>query len=311
MKIFKNAENKTRSGWKIGLIFISFIVTTTIATFIFSVGYGVIIVVNHSEVLSDQVKFMQYIQKQFSGMSNFPAVCLQLIQCISLILLVILFWKIWDKGKVREIGLTNIKSSWKDLCVGLLIGAVSFTIVAFILLITKSVEMVNSFGSPKFSGVLITQLIIFIFVGINEELFCRGYCMTVLKQTKKSWIPVVVSAIIFSLMHSMNGGISLLAYINLFLFGILMGYLFMKTKNIWMCIGYHITWNYFQGDIFGFLVSGSTTESIYSIKVVSPNLINGGSFGPEGGLVVTALLIVTTFLVYKFIPNRKSAEVTF
>lgn len=311
MKIFKNADNQARSGWKIGLLFITFLISTTIASFIFSAVYGVIAVANHPELASDQIKLMQYLQQQFSGMSNFPAVSLQLIQCISLIFGVILFWKIWDKGKIREIGLTNIKSSWRDLGAGLLIGAVSFTIVALILLATNSVEMVNSFGSPKFSWALITQLIIFIFVGINEELFCRGYCMTVLKQTKKPWVPIIVSAIIFSVMHSMNGGISLLAYVNLFLFGIFMGYLFMKTKNIWMCIGYHITWNYFQGDIFGFLVSGNTTDSIYSIKVISHNLINGGSFGPEGGLVVTVLLIVSTLLVYKFMQNRESAEVTF
>ena len=95
--------------------------------------------------------------------------------------------------------------------------------------------------------------------------------MTVLKQTKKSWIPIIVSSVIFALMHSMNAGISLLAYINLFLFGISMGYLFIKTENIWMCIGYHITWNYFQGDVFGFLVSGNVTDSIYSIRTISPN----------------------------------------
>lgn len=71
----------------------------------------VIAVANHPELASDQIKLMQYLQQQFSGMSNFPAVSLQLLQCISLIFGVILFWKIWDKGKIREIGLTNIKSS--------------------------------------------------------------------------------------------------------------------------------------------------------------------------------------------------------
>jgi membrane protease YdiL (CAAX protease family) len=311
MKIFKNADNQTRSGWKIGLLFVLFFITTTVLSLIFSIVYGIVTVAMHPELASDQARLMAYVQQQFSGMSNLPAVFLQLLQCIILIFFVILFWKLWDKGKLRQIGFTNINSSWRDLGVGLLIGAVSFSIVAFILLATKSVEMVNSFGTPKFSISLMVQLFIFIFVGINEELFCRGYCMTVLKQTKKPWAPIVVSAIIFSAMHSMNGGISLLAYINLFLFGIFMGYLFIKTKNIWMCIGYHITWNYFQGDVFGFLVSGNTTDSIYSIKVLSSNIINGGSFGPEGGLVVTVLLVISILLAYKFIPNRKSDYVTF
>ena len=296
MKVFKNDYNQIRSGWKIGILFVSFIITTLIISFIFTVAYSSIIIAMNPNILHDEA---------YSGMNNFPAVCLQLIQCICLIFFVILFWKIWDKRKLEDIGFTNIKRSWKDLCCGLLIGAISFTIVAIILLSTRSVELVKSFSEPNFSSALIIQLIIFIFVGINEELFSRGYCMTVLKQTKISWVPIVVSSIIFALMHSMNSGISLLAYINLFLFGIFMGYLFMKTKNIWMCIGYHITWNYFQGDVFGFLVSGNVTDSIYTIKTISPNIINGGSFGPEGGLVVTILLVITILITYKFLPNRE------
>lgn len=304
MKIFKNESNQIRSGWKIAIVYLSFIITTLIVSVIFSGIYSVIFLAKNPEFLSDDNMYTEFVNEQFSSMSHFPGVTLFLIQCIVMIFFVVLFWKVWDKRKLSDIGFTNIKSSWKDLCIGLIMGAISFTIVAIILLLTNSVELSNNFSQPNFSSALITQLIIFIFVGINEELFSRGYCMTVLKQTKKSWIPVVVSSVIFALMHSMNEGISLLAYINLFLFGIVMVYLVIKTKNIWMCIGYHITWNYFQGNIFGFLVSGNTTDSIYSIKTVNPNLINGGNFGPEGGLIVTVLLIVTILGIYRFLPSR-------
>ncbi|BCZ45256.1 membrane protein [Clostridium gelidum] len=305
MKVFRNDINQIRSGWKIGIVFSSFYITILMISSIFTIIYSVIAMVNNSEFVSDQISNTDYIQEQFSGMTHFPAVFLQLMQCMAMIFFIVLFWRVLDGRKLKDIGLTNIKSSSKDLCIGLLIGAISFTIVAIVLLTTKSVELANDFNKPKFSLVLIIQLIIFIFVGFNEELF-RGYCMTVLKQTKKSWIPIIVSSVIFALMHSMNAGISLLAYINLFLFGISMGYLFMKTKNIWMCIGYHITWNYFQGDVFGFLVSGNVTDSIYAIRTISPNLINGGSFGPEGGLVVTILLVITIFIIYRFLPSRKA-----
>lgn len=304
MKVFRNDTNQIRSGWKIGIVFSSFYITTLMISLIFTILYYEIIMVNNSEFLSDQINNIHYIQEQLSGMTHFPAVFLHLMQCVVMIFFIVLFWKLLDGRKLKDIGFTNIKSSSKDLCIGLLIGAISFTIVAIVLLTTKSVELANGFNEPKFSGVLIIQLIIFILVGINEELF-RGYCMTVLKQTKKSWIPIIVSSVIFALMHSMNAGISLLAYTNLFLFGISMAYLFMKTENLWMCIGYHITWNYFQGDVFGFLVSGNVTDSIYTINTISPNIINGGSFGPEGGLVVTILLVITIFIIYRFLPSRK------
>ncbi|MFW2487171.1 CPBP family intramembrane glutamic endopeptidase [Clostridium chromiireducens] len=305
MRIFKNTNNQIRSGWKILIVFISFFVTTFASSFIFSALYGIIIFIVKPELLSQGDGGAKYISEQFTSMSSIPGAFISLLQCLLMIFFVILFWKIWDKRKVADMGLTSIKNSWKDLCIGLLSGAISFSVVAIILLCTKSVEMVNSINKPNFSWGLIIELIIFIFVGINEELFARGYCMTVLKQTKKAYVPIIVSSIIFALMHSLNQGISLIAYLNLFLFGLSMGYVFIKTKNIWISIGYHITWNYFQGDIFGFLVSGNSTNSIYNIKTVTPNLINGGSFGPEGGLVVTALLIATIFIIYKFLPERK------
>lgn len=306
MRIFKNDINQIRSGWKIGILYFTFLITTSLISGIFIYIYMNNLYDTNPLLIADEYGKLNYINEQFSSMNHFPGICSYLIQCIVLIILVILFWNALDKGQVKDIGLTNIKGSYKDLLIGLLIGSVSFTIVAIILILTKSVELVDGFSKPNFSGSLIIQLIIFIFVGINEELFSRGYCMTILKQTKKSWVPLVVSSMIFALMHSMNAGISLLAYINLFLFGILMGYLFIKTKNLWMCIGYHITWNYFQGDVFGFLVSGNSTNSIYTIKTINANIINGGIFGPEGGLVVTILLVVTIFSIYKFLPNREA-----
>lgn len=304
MRILKNNNNQIRSGWKIGILYLSFVITTLIASVIFSNIYSAIFLAKNPEFGNDNNMYGEFLNEQFLSMAHFPGMALYLIQCIVMIFFVILFWRIWDKGKLSDIGLANIKSSWKELCIGLLAGAVSFSIVTLVLLATKSAELLSEFSRPNFSSSLIIQLIIFIFVGINEEMFSRGYCMTVLKQTKKRWVPIVVSSIIFALMHSMNQGISLLAYVNLFLFGIVMGYVFIKTKNIWMCIGYHITWNYFQGNIFGFLVSGNVTDSVYTIQVVNSNLINGGNFGPEGGLVVTVLLIITILIIYKFLPSR-------
>lgn len=300
MKIFKNNNNQIRSGWKIASVYFTYTISVILLSIIFGMVYMLVVY-----TANPKIERIKYAEEQFSSMNYLPGICMFLIQCITLILVVILFWKIWDKKKVKYIGLTNIKSSWKDLCSGLLIGAISFTAVATVLIFTKSVELINSFAQPKFSWALIIQLIIFIFVGINEELFCRGYCMTVLKQTNISWVPIVASSIIFALMHSFNEGISLIAYINLFLFGITMGYLFIKTKNIWMGIGYHITWNYFQGNIFGFLVSGNVTDSIYTVKTVNPNIINGSSFGPEGGIVVTILLIISIYSIYRFLPSRE------
>lgn len=305
MKILKFDISIIKPLLKIGILFSVFYTVTDIASFIFNKIYDVIIQNQNPQLVVDSDEYIKYLEEQFSNISTFPAMSLILIQCTTMILCVILFWKFGEKKRLRDIGLTSINSSWSDLVFGLLIGAMSFTLVAFILLCTKSVVLQNGFDKPNFSHALIIQLIIFIFVGISEELFSRGHCMNVLKQTQKSWsTPIMVSSIIFALMHFMNEGISLLAYINLFLFGVFMGYIYIRTKNLWMCIGYHIAWNYFQGSVFGFLVSGVRTDSIYIIEVIDPNILNGGNFGPEGGLIATILLIISIFITYKFLPAR-------
>ena len=76
-----------------------------------------------------------------------------------------------------------------------------------------------------------------------------------------------------------------------------------------MPIGFHITWNYFQGNIWGFLVSGTVAEgSMYQVKVLEENLINGGAFGPEGGLIVTGILVLTFIFVMYYYRNNSIDE---
>jgi membrane protease YdiL (CAAX protease family) len=104
-------------------------------------------------------------------------------------------------------------------------------------------------------------------------------------------------------MHGMNLNVTVIALINIFLVGLLFAYMTIKSENLWMAIGYHITWNYFQGNIFGFEVSGNVVEGVYSTKSVTESVINGGKFGPEGGLIVTAIILLG-FVYIKYIYRR-------
>ncbi|WP_297416750.1 CPBP family intramembrane glutamic endopeptidase [Clostridium sp.] len=305
MKVLKNNNSLIISLLKIGILYAVSYTTTYIVSDIFLRIYNLFLRRTNPQFAAGSEALTRYLNEQLSNMNSFVSIALILIQCICSIICVIILWKICEKKNIKDMGLTNIHGSFNDLLFGLIIGALSFTLVAFTLLCTKSVELQNSFCKPSFSYLLISQLIVFIFVGIREELFSRGYCINILKQPKKSWIiPIVISAIIFALLHADNPGISVLAYINLFLFAVFMGILLVKTKNLWTGIGYHIAWNYFQGDVFGFLVSGIDTASIYNIKVINPNIINGGDFGPEGGIIVTILLLVSICISFRYLPAR-------
>ena len=293
--IFVNKNSEVRSGFKIASTFSLFFIATNIISII-SMILLTIIMISSKRISSHDLN------NYLNGLTNINAgfgIFLNLTQCICMILSVLLFWKLFDKKPIREIGFINIKMGYKDLFKGLTFGAVSMIIVFMLLLFSGNISLKRPLNSPNFNISLLTGLILFIFVGVNEEMFARGYCMTVLKKTGNRWAPIIISSIIFSLMHSLNPSMSVISYINLFLFAVLAAYMFIKSNNLWLPIGYHIMWNYFEGNIFGFQVSGLSTESLFKLKAPINNIITGGNFGPEGGLIVTFITIIGFIYVWQ------------
>lgn len=299
-KIFINENNQLRSGWKITLaLILPFFI-------LFSVGIGVGIICSIAKVTIDP----QQINSLKEGVNGIIIrIAVIIFQEIIPILVCVVLWKALDKKSLKDFGMTSLKKDWKSFIVGLIIGAISLTMVAIILLLTKYSVVNGSLLKPNFSPSIISSFIIYIFVGFSEEILCRGYFLSVLKQCKNKYVPYIGSSILFALMHSLNSGISIPAYINLFLFGLFLAYIVYKTGNLWVGIGIHITWNFFEGSVFGFLVSGGNiSESVYYLQNSGNQIINGGTFGPEGGLVVTFVLILSIFLTYKFCPKSNRIE---
>lgn len=294
--IFINKNSQVRSGWKIISTLSSSFLGTYLITTIITIIYILLMIVIKGIPFAAIGSFID----KLTDLHSIFTIFIHLIQCLCMIFFVVLFWKVYDKKPIRDIGLINIKKGFKDLFKGLILGAISMIIVFIILVASKNIYLQNSLLRPNVNSSLLTGLILFIFVGINEEMFARGYCMSVLKQTGNKWTIVIVSSIIFSLMHSQNPSMSFISYLNIFLFGILTAYMFMKSNNLWLSIGYHIAWNYFEGNIFGFQVSGLATQSLYNLSTPAENIITGGKFGPEGGIIVTFITIIGIIYIWKF-----------
>ena len=103
---------------------------------------------------------------------------------------------------------------------------------------------------------LINNILIFAFVSFSEELLVRGYILQNLKVSMTENIALLLSAMIFSLLHFANPNLSSIAFVNLFLAGVVLGLCYLLTKNLWLPFALHFSWNFFQGSVFGFNVSG-------------------------------------------------------
>ena len=104
----------------------------------------------------------------------------------------------------------------------------------------------------------------------------------------------------------MNPNVSWTAVLGLVLAGLFLAFGYLRTRQLWLPIGLHIGWNFFEGTIFGFQVSGlSEMPSLIRQTVQGPELVTGGLFGPEAGLVVLPAMALGVLLIFGYTRRRK------
>jgi uncharacterized protein len=278
-KIFVNQNHQLRSGWKISIVISIFLI------------FGLLLAIITHLIFRDQNNpVFQFVE--------------QLITAISLILSTYFVTRVIDQKKVAAIGLSSLKKGFSELLFGLVFGASLMTVIFLQLLFSGNISL-TGFFEPGFLYSAGTVLIILTAAGFAEEFFGRGYCMTALWQTGNLWITIAGSSLLFSLFHIFNPHVTLVALINIFLAGFLAAYMFFKTGSLWMPVGFHIAWNYFQGVVFGFPISGIQFNSIIKIKILHDNTLTGGPFGPEGGLIATVIMLIGLVTLKIYIGNRE------
>jgi membrane protease YdiL (CAAX protease family) len=300
--MFKNKEGKVRSGWKIAIVMAIFYGCVMVVSMVVGVVVSGILMASGDLQAGANAFSYTYSERGQRIMENVNMI-MMFIQEIITILLPILAWKISTKRKLSDMGFTSIKSDYKELLAGLIFGILSISVVFAAIILSG--QAVIATWKPHFAPSQLLYLLMFIMVGFAEELLSRGYIMSVLRQTKSIAAIMIIPSVIFALLHSFNSGIGAVPYINLTLVGILFSYMYLKSGNIWMPIGYHITWNYFQGNVFGFKVSGTEVEGMLSTSYTKDNILNGGAFGPEGGLFVTVILLIGFVVVNRYYKNKK------
>lgn len=186
--------------------------------------------------------------------------------------------------------------------------------------ITVSFVAIRLLGGIRVVGVcfsadvlysLLFAFLLFALVAVSEELLCRGYWQGLIRRYFGAVPAIGVSSVLFAALHLMNSNVlqSPIPFINIVLAGVLLGVCREITNGLWVPIGIYFTWNLFQGNIYGFAVSGLQTErSLLQIETVGHHLISGGHFGAEGSLVTAILLIIFTIAMIRRFENSPTAE---
>ena len=214
-----------------------------------------------------------------------------------------------DKRSFESLGLKLDRHTLIDLLTGI---GITFVQMGFIYVVMLSLGWLTFEGFAwEFDPVnvvvmgVLSFFVVFIFVGWNEELLSRGYHLQTIASGLNLFWGVVISSAVFGLLHLGNPNATWVSAAGIFFAGVYLAYGYIRTRQLWLPIGLHIGWNFFEGVVFGFPVSGLDIYALTRITVHGPELWTGGAFGPEAGLIVLPSLIVGALLIYLYTLKRK------
>ena len=228
-----------------------------------------------------------------------------LIYLVGVVVLTWAFCRFVDRVSLRSLGLQT--QGWlAKLATGWGLGTVLQLLIFATLAIAGWLTVERADWQPVDFGVSIVAWLI---ISFNEELSFRGYILQRLAQAWGLPAAVVVSSLVFAMVHVLNPNVQPLAMVSLFVAGLLLACAYLVSRSLWLPIGLHIGWNLAEMHLLGFAGSGAPEPALVRSVVTGPEVMTGGAFGPEGGLVglaATVLGIIILVVGYQLVVRSKN-----
>jgi uncharacterized protein len=204
-----------------------------------------------------------------------------------------------ERRKVSELALPSMG---RELGIGLLLGAGLYTGCILILMV-MGVYKVQGLNPISY---MLPAAAMAISAAVFEELLFRGVLFRIVEEWLGSWVSLVVSSLVFGLLHLMNPMATLMGAIFISVeAGILLAAAYMLTRRLWMSMGFHVAWNYVQSAVYSGIVSGADADpGLLKSTIEGPVALTGGSFGLESS-VVAFLLCTTTGVILLIMAVRR------
>jgi len=314
--IFYNREEKRlRALWRIGIHTLIISVLTTA----FTLGLMLI------TLIGEAILGMGLAQGLFNGanltLSQVPVILMLFVTAsagLAVLLGTFLAGRFIDHRQFKEFGFHFSKAWWVDLAFGSGLGAVLIGLIFAFGWLTGNFRIIGFFQSFSdglgFIPGFLQALFIYLLVGVYEELLSRGYHLINLSEgfnlksigkRRAILLAVVISSFVFGLAHIFNPNASWISTLNIAVAGAVFSLGMVFTGRLAIPIGLHITWNFFQGNVFGFPVSGTRNgATLIATEAVGPDWLTGGPFGPEAGVLGLGAMLLGGLLTLVWIRRR-------
>ncbi len=234
------------------------------------------------------------------------------ILAVTATLAVFLARKFLDKRSFTSLGLQVDRYAVLDVLSGIVNSALLMATVFFMMLWFGLIEFhgfswwTDSVGTDVSFQLAILPVVFAVVYKLSvvawwEELVFRGYFFQNLIAGMGLMSAIIISSLVFGLTHIMNPDGTVMGGILIALITPQLIYAYLKTGQLWLPMGLHLGWNFFQASIFGFAASGQESPSMISQSPVGPEWLSGGEFGAEGSVLIIPVTILSYLLVHYWV----------
>ncbi len=215
------------------------------------------------------------------------------------------FVRLFDRRPLSSLGIGLTPGWCLDFGKGLGLAALLLGVVFLISLASGGIAVIGFQRPAPPDQDLVPYLLLavaaLISVGVYEELMFRGYILQKLNEKTGTFAAVVISSLIFALLHVTNPGANFIGLVNTWFIGALLCSLYFRSRSLWLPIGFHFGWNFLLGFAYSLPVSGLPFHGILDVVELEPeSRLAGGIYGPEGGFAtLIALVLLTAWLIWK------------
>ena len=291
MRIFFRDDGRLRAGWRVTFYLLTYLLGLIAGQLVILTTYSVVILLRGQATMAELTARLLALDLPLGLLA-----ILKVADVLWVLLLTWLFARILDRRKLADYGLRTTKGWLADVGLGFGLGAAQIVVYVAVVWIggwvVLAVPPAGELGARL--GAALLGLVFFCLVALGEELLFRGYVQTHLGEVMPAAIAVGITSLLFALLHGLNANLSWLGMLNIALAGVAMGVGYWAAGSLWLPMAYHLGWNLVMGSLFGLPVSGIRFRGLL-IAADYGRLpwLTGDTFGPEGGLLATLLLLGT------------------